>query len=206
MQKRTKLGILSLAVLILFGLGIYLLLNPYLAQRVPAQPPALPDTTTPVMPTSRPRPKPGEIPTSTVAEVILNDQTKLRMLETKSATISERFLSGSNSDGFSGYEDVAGEFTSEGRTWLRSEQTRMQTAHPAKGKTYGVSARAVSSKLDQRAVWGDSTIRVTVQMILKEEAVGGTGAQSAKKVELVYVRQTDGTYLISSVTMSDIAL
>jgi hypothetical protein len=134
--------------------------------------------------------------------VTLDDSAKLRMLETKATTVTERVFSGSNSDGFSGYEDVAADFTSSGQRWLYSEKQRMQNAHPMSGPAYGVSARAVSSKLAPGATWGTDSIQVTVQLILREDI----GTQSAKKISWNFEKQSDGSYLISSATVSDLPL
>lgn len=202
MSKRAKLILLIIFVVFLFGLGIYFLIQPILENRTVEQPPELPSSATPALPKTKPRPAPGEVPTSTVPQVILDNSARLRMLETKAMTVTERMYSGSNSDGFTGYEDVAADFSSSGSNWLRSEQLSMRTAHPASGPAYGVSARTVSSKLNQDAKWGDAQVTVTVQVVLREDA----GRQMAKKVVWVFEKQPDDSYLLSSPTISDLPL
>lgn len=202
MSKRTKLILLIITVVLLFGIGLYFFLQPILENRVVEQPPQLPDATTPVLPKSRPRPAPGQVASTTIPQVTLDDSAKLRMLETKAATVTERVFSGSNSDGFSGYEDVAADFSSSGQQWLYAEKQRMQAAHPMSGPAFGITARAVSSKLMTGAAWGNDSIQVTVQLILREDI----GTQSAKKIIWNFEKQSDGSYLISSASVSDLSL
>lgn len=202
MSKRTKLILLIIFVLCLFGIGIYFLIQPILENRTVEQPPSLPSSATPALPKTKPRPAPGEVSTSTVPQVVLDTSARLRMLETKAMTVTERVYSGSNSDGFTGYEDVAADFSPAGSNWLRSEQLTMRNAHPANGPAYGISARSVSSKLDTEAKWGDPQIVVTVQAILRQDG----GGQSAKKIVWRFEKQADDTYLLSAPTVSDLPL
>ncbi|MCC7357601.1 hypothetical protein IT408_03805 [Candidatus Uhrbacteria bacterium] len=202
MQKRTKLILLGVIVFFLFGLGLYFFLSPILEDRYVTQPPELPSNTTPILPKTKQRPPPGQAPSSTISELVVDDSAKLQMLVTKSMTVTERVYSGSNSDGFTGYSDVAEDFTQNGKNWLRSEQQKMQSAHPMSGTAYGVSARAVSSKLEAEALWSQSKISVTVQVFLRED----NGKQYAKKLVWYYTKQEDGNFLIDSVDVSDLQL
>ncbi len=202
MQKRTKLILLIAFVLLLLGIGLYFFLSPILENRNAEQPPALPNTTTPVLPKTKPRPLPGQVPSSTIPEVVIDDSAKLRMLETKAMTVTERVYSGSNSDGFTGYVDVAEDFSQNGKNWLRSEQLKMQSAHPARGAAYGITARSVSSKMEAGAKWSNPTVLVTVQAILREDG----GVQQAKKLVWHFSKQDDGSFLIDSVDMSELPL
>lgn len=202
MQKRTKFILLIAFVLLLLGIGLYFFLSPILENRIAEQPPELPSATTPALPKTKPRPLPGQVASTTIPQVVIDDSAKLRMLETKAMTITERVYSGSNSDGFTGYTDVADDFTASGKNWLRSEQLKMQSAHPLRGAAYGITARSVSSKLQAGASWSQPTVLVTVQAILREDG----GVQVAKKMVWHFAKQDTGEFLIDSVDISDLPL
>ncbi len=209
MQKRTKLAIVLLIGLILLAIGLYFFFSPYLENRQAAQPPALPASTTPTFP--KPANKPVVVPATPsgtptpVAD--LSDVAKLRMLENKARTVVERVGSGSNNTGFLGYEDVALDFTSAGQAVLKAEQAKLVAEHPARAASFGISTRVVSSHI-RDAKWGDASILATVQAIQSEDAGNARIPTKSlgKKIEVTFLKQADGLYLIESLTWTELPL
>jgi hypothetical protein len=206
MQKRTQLAIVILVGILLLGLGVYLLVSPYLAdQTASQQPPALPDQVTPVV--VRPPPTNTTITTPTgTAPAPTPVGAVQRELENRSRAVVERVGSGTSVDGFLGYQDALLDMTASGRTQLLSQQQAMQTAHPTTATSYSLSTRAVSTALTEGVV-GDAKIIMTVEAIQRVDIGSSTNPTSqAKRVAVTFVKQADGAYLIDSLEWSDIAL
>ena len=80
----------------------------------------------------------------------------------------------------------------------------MQAAHPAKDVLYTVTTRAVSSALKQGKI-GDASIVLSIEVI-QTENTAGQKKSSAKKGDVTFQKQSNGTYLVSGVTWTDIVL
>lgn len=205
MQRRAKLAIVILVGLLLLALGVWLILGPFLSTRpVVQQPPSLPGQVTPSV--QKPAPA-GSVPMATSTPPIApSTERMLRTLENMSRTAVERVGSGASSNGFLGYTDVFAQMTPAGRTSLLTQQKAMQQAHPASGSLYGISTRAVSSNLTQGNV-GDPNLTMTVEAIQTvDNGVGSQKTMQGKRIDVAFVKQTDGTYLIDAFTWSDLSL
>lgn len=210
MDKRLKLFLIVLAGSVLLGIGAWIFLSPYLAERRAAQPPALPGAVEPVGPTqpatSGEVPKPvGTIAPSPVATTVpATDQSKTIAIQNRSRTVVERIGSGVSSDGFLGYRDVEEYFTANGVTALRAERAALIRAHPVGGPTYAISTKAASSQV--AGTYGDATIVATVEAIQRVDEQGKPTVTVAKRVTVTFVKQSDGSYLIDSLKWEDVAL
>lgn len=205
MEKRTKLALLILVGLLLFLLGAYLVLAPFLESRNPPQPPSLPEEVIPFTPpaSSNSSPVSGGTTSTPVAPVSLGVQT----LENRARALVERIGSGASGSGFLGYQDSWSEMTVNGRATLGAEQKAMRQIHPASGPLYGVSTRAVAAHAIEGA-FGDLKIVIAVDAVQTEDA--GTPNQpvrhTGKRVEVSFIKQTNGSYLAESLVWSDVAL
>lgn len=208
MERRTKLLLLILIGLLLLLIGLYFLLSPFLRQRGGLAPPA-PTPTAPYVPTpSQPTPGgPVPVPTATGTAVAPSVSAEQRVLENRARAAVERIGSGSSRDGFLGYQDVLTEMTEAGRTALLAEQQRMREAHPASGPMYGITTRGVSSALSQGKI-GDQSLVVRVEAIQSVDA-GNPRApveMKGKRVDVTFLRQGNGSYLIEKLEWSDLPL
>ncbi|MCI0479190.1 hypothetical protein L0Y59_01460 [Candidatus Uhrbacteria bacterium] len=203
MERRTKLLILIVIALILLAIGLYILLKPFLPKTV-EQPPALPSGTTPSGIVAPGTGGGTQVPTVPAAPVKAQD---IKDLEDLASVFVQRIGSGSSSDGFQGYADVALNATVPYRETLKRDQAAMQAAHPAAGPAYGVTTRVVS--VDSRsAVSGSDRIMMTLQAQKAEDAGSPTAPTqvSYAEVDVTFARQADGTYLVEDVVWKDLAL
>ena len=207
MTKRTKLALILLIGLVLIGIGVYIFIQPYLAQRQAAQPPVLPTSVTPSTPSA-----PGTAPSTGGAgqapTTVSTSQTRqLLGLEQRASATVERIGSGASIDGFLGYQDALAGFTASGQAAMRVQQKAMQTAHPATGPLYGISTRVVSSHIVGGTI-GDQTLTATIEAIQRTDAGDPSKPTSTKgkRVTVTYAVQADGSYLIDTMAWEDMAL
>lgn len=207
MQKRTKLALVILIALLLLGFGLYLLLGPYVRERKSAQPPQLPNAVQPFVP-GAPVDNTGVLPGGVTTSAVAGAQTnEARVLEYQARAIVERVGSGSSADGFLGYHDALLDATANGRASFQAEQRRMQQAHPATGPVYGISTRGVAAHVTEGKM-GDAQVGVTVDAIQTIDAGVPREPTSiqAKQILVRFIQQADGSYLVDSLTWSDISL
>jgi len=198
MTRRTKLIILILVAALLLGLGLWLLLRPLISPS--DQPPSLP---------------PGVTPTSTTPEIrepIRPAQTPgvtsdIRQLENLAANAVTRIGSGSNTDGFRGYEDVLLNATPSYQTTLRADQAAMQQRYPADGVLYGITTRVVSVD-SSAAISGADVVPFTLQAQQVEDAGNPVEFTAVfyKEVTVSFRKQADGGYLIDGIVWTDIEI
>ncbi len=202
MERRTKLGLLILFALLLLGLGLYLIFQPFISERFGSAP-AAPNQAVPYIPPSLPV-IPTEGTTGGVTTPVPDD---LRALENRSRTVVERIGSGTSGNGFLGYQDVLTQFTSNGRASILAEQKTLQEQHPASGASYGISTRAAAARLASGAS-GAEQIVILVEAVQVIDAGDPSKPQSSvgKRADLTFVRQPDGQYLIESIAWSDLEL
>ena len=204
MQRRTKLLFVILIGLLLLGVGLYLILQPYLAERAARQPAQLPSavkqTTGTGKTTFTPTPATSTAQTPPVSSGLLAIQNRAR-------AVVERIGSGNSSTGFLGFQDAAGDVTANGAAELRSEQAALQAAHPSTAESFGISTRSISVRTTS-GVFGDATISITVEAIQSQTTGVAQQVTSnhAKKIDLTFVKQSGGTYLVDTIAWSDIAL
>lgn len=195
MSRRTKLIILIVVTLLLLALGLWFLFRPFFG---PEQPPA---PSGPGTPSFQP---------STTTEPVRPPQgtrvpQDIKQLEDLAVSVVTRIGSGSNTDGFRGYEDVLLNATAGFQTELQRLQSAMQGAHPEIGDAYGVTTRVVS--VDSRdAVSGAERISMTLQTQRAEDAgnPGSPTAVSYLEAIVTFQRQADGSYLVDTIVWSDI--
>lgn len=202
MERRTKFGLLLLFALLLLLLGGYLLFQPFIADRFGAAP-AAPENTAPYIAPTLPVIQTSGTETGTTAPI----PDDLRLLENRSRNIVERIGSGTNGNGFLGYQDVLTQFTSAGQSRIIAEQKELQTAHPVSGSAYGISTRAVAARLASGASGAESIV-IAVESIQTVDSGKPSQPTStgAKRADVTFLRQSDGQYLIDSVVWSDLDL
>lgn len=209
MSKRSKLALILLFGLFLLAAGVYIFVQPYLAERNAAQPPALPENVQPYAPGPSTgnggNGKTGS--TSVLIPPSTPEQRQLSTLEQKARSTVERIGSGSNSDGFLGYQDAVQDLTVKGQAAMLAEQRAMQNAHPAAGPLYGISTRVVSSHIKNGA-YGDAALAATVEAIQRTDAGDPSQPTSTKgkKITVTFVKQSNDAYLIESITWEDQAI
>ncbi|MCR4278429.1 MAG: hypothetical protein NUV84_01485 [Candidatus Uhrbacteria bacterium] len=197
MSRRTKLIILIITTLLLLGIGLWLLIQPFISP--PAQPPGLPTDVTP----SGSIPSAQE-PVQPQAPSVAQD---IRQLENLAINVVTRIGSGSNSEGFRGYEDVMLNVTPSLQAYLQKEQTAMQTAHPVLGSTYGLTSRVVA--VDRKlARSGADTIPFVLQVQRTEDAGNPDAPVSVSYHEatVTFKKQAEGGYLVEGIVWKDIQI
>lgn len=198
MEKRTKLGLLILLALAVLAFGIWYLFQPIIKQV--QQPPTLPNEVTPSK--DLPASSTQQIPVGSGGTVVPQD---VKQLQDLAKSFIARSGSGSSSDGFSGYDDVALSATLTERAALEKEQSDLQAAHPASGPLYGITTRVVSVT----TVSGESGA-AQMSFNLQTQRVEDAGNPSKptsvtyKQATVTFERQPDGTYLVSNVVWTDI--
>jgi len=207
MEKRTKIALLVLVGLLLFALGVWLFIQPILEQRAAQQPPSLTAGSPLIVGSGQPTPAPAQTPSSTSTQKVPLPVNAMNQLQNRAKSLVERLGSGSSQTGFLGYQDAEPDMTAAGRASILREQGTLQMAHPPKGSVYTLTTRAVSSVVKEGAI-GDAKIFISVETIQTENA-GLAGVQarpSAKRADIVFLKQGDGGYLAEQVTWSPIAL
>jgi hypothetical protein len=204
MSRRTKILLLILVSFLLLLLGLYLLFQPFLPNSIGGgRAPAAPTPTAPYIPPSLP-----VIPTTgTSAGVTTPIPDDLRVLQNQSRIVIERIGSGTSENGFLGYQDVLTQFTANGRTALLAEQRAMQEAHPATGKIYGISTHAAAARLSSGSS-GSNEVVIIVEAVQGIDAGDPAHPTStiAKRADLTFVRQSNGSYLVDRIVWSDLDL
>lgn len=210
MERRTKLAIVILVALVLLGLGFYLLLSPYFAQKQAdqqqeQQATSLPTTGTQNRPPSAANGQIQQQPVTSTAPVVLPNP--MRTLERRAKAMVERIGSGTSADGFLGYQDALIDATAAEQEKLREERALLIQAHPMTGPRYGLSTRAVASNITQGNN-GDAVIVATVDALQSVDAGNPRMPvqQQAKQILVTFVKQADGSYLIDNLTWSDVQL
>ena len=204
MQRRTKLALIVLVGILLLFLGLYLLLSPYLAERAAQQPPPVGNKTPLITGNGAPyQPQGGTAATGTGQNVPLNTQLAL---EISARNVVERVGSGSSETGFLGYLDAMGSLTPGGQATLQADRAVMRQTHPPTAALYQMLTRGVASHATKGKL-GDEKIEVTVEAI--QDITTGLGAapsSTGKKILVTFVKQSDGVYLVDSMSWSDIRL
>jgi len=206
MQKRTKLLILIIVGLLLLLLGLWIFLSPILKERA-AQQPSAPTQGTPYMAQpGQKNPTPGA-PQATGTSTAPAPVDAMMELQNKAKSLAERIGSGSSQTGFLGYQDAMLDMTANGKTALQKAQTALQQAHPAQEDLYTITTRAVSSTVTKGKI-GDAQITISIETVQTENAglAGVTPKPSAKRVDVTFVKQTDGSYVADAIAWSDIEL
>ena len=206
MQKRTKLIILIIVGLLLLLLGLWIFLSPILKQRALQQPSA-PTQGTPYMPQPGQKNPTQGTPQASGTSTAPAPVDAMKELQNKAKSLAERIGSGSSQTGFLGYQDAMLDMTPNGRAALQKAQTTLQQEHPAKGGLYTITTRAVSSKVTKGKI-GDAQIVISIETVQTENAglAGVTPKGSAKRADVTFVKQTDGSYAADAVAWSDIQL
>lgn len=197
MSRRTKLILLIITTLLLLGLGLWLLLQPFMG--TPEQPSTLPTDVTP----SGSIPEAQE-PIQPSAPRIAQD---IRQLENSAINAVTRAGSGSNSEGFRGYEDVMLNATPSFQIELRAEQTSLQSAHPAEGASFGITSRVVA--VDRKLAHSDADVIPFILQVQRAEDTGNPDAPTAvsyHEATVTFKKQTEGGYLIDGIVWKDIQI
>jgi len=116
-----------------------------------------------------------------------------------------RMGSGTSQDGFMGYDDVLSFGTDNFRTTVQAEQQSMRKLHPAIGATYGVTTRAVSTKvLDGK----NGAVKIVIQV--KTQRAEDAGDRS-RVTNITYwenvvtlLRQANGKYLVDEIASKQV--
>ncbi len=198
MSRRTQLILLILVAVLLLGLGIWLFFQPFLSQEQPEQLPeqVTPQTTVPeVQEPVRTTPSTGGI------------SADIRQLENRAVDVVTRIGSGSNADGFRGYEDVLLNVTPALRTKLEAERAALQAQYPADSSSYGFTSRVVS--VDRRLAKSGADAIPFILQVQRTEDSGNPGdpdAISYREVTVTLVKQGDGSYLVDDIVWKEITL
>jgi hypothetical protein len=199
MQTRSKLILLITVGLILFILGAWLIYQTFKVTAGGVEQTGNLPAATENLPNGQG--KTSQTTPTTSAPVAPVD-SQLRTLEDNARASAERIGSGSSQTGFLGYSDALNAVTPELRAWILDEQKKMVAAHPANGPLYTLSTRAVASHAVDSA-FGDPRVSVSVQAI-QTDNLKTTG--QAKQINIVFVKQPDGTYLMGSMEWKDLEL
>jgi|GEM_PF-744001 len=214
MSKRSKLIIVILIALLLLLLGLYLILSPFLAQRllesgveysVPTAAKQTSGAGNVAKPTATGQATEEGAATTKTPQKPASDN--LRNLEYRARAAVERVGSGSNQNGFLGYGDLMIDSTENFKAELKQQQAAMLAAHPVSGGAFGVSTRSVSSQIKDQQ-YGDATLKAEVQAIQTYDAGNPrlpTG-KAAKRVYVTFAKQADGSYLIDGMKWEDMEL
>ncbi|MBU1032827.1 MAG: hypothetical protein ABII13_04135 [Patescibacteria group bacterium] len=197
MNRRNKFFLLILLALLVLAIGLYILFQP-LFERA-AQPPDLPGGATPGAFVPETPPTPIKTAPAIPADI--------KQLSDRAAAFVERLGSGSNSEGFRGYEDVMLDAAPKFRQTLQQEQEIMVQTHPVLGPVYGVIARVVSVDNSQ-AKSGADIVPFILQTQIAED-VGDPGKPfkiSYIEVTLSFEKQVDGSYLVNGLSRKPLEL
>lgn len=125
----------------------------------------------------------------------------------RAESVVSRMGSGTSQDGFLGYEDVMLDGTANFQTYLRAEQAKLKSLHPASGPLYGVTTRVVASNVDQGQE-GDEKVVIKVQAQVVEDA--GDRSKSTKvsyeDVLVTFQKQAGGQYLVDQIVITPVKL
>jgi len=210
MEKRTKLAILIIIALLLLGLGLYLLITPFLQQQQAAEP--LPGTNAlqpaVTLPSTPSQPANGQTePAAVVPSVTPPPVDPMKALENKARSSVERIGSGSNQNGFLGYSDVMLDASDTYKAELQREQASMVAQNPLSSGPYGISTRSISVKLSEGKI-GDAKIVFTVEAIQNIDSGNPSSPVStmAKKVTVTFVQAAGDDYLLDGMAWEDKSL
>lgn len=199
MEKRTKLGLLILVALAILGFAIWYLFQPLF--KTVQQPPNVPNEVTPT--TNLPSTSTQQIPVGGGAAVTVSQDVKA--LEDLAKKFVVRVGSGSSSDGFTGYDDMLINANASERIKLKSEQSALVTAHPARGPLYGMTTRFISIfTVSAQAGAANMTFRLTTQFNQDAGNPDQPTSVSYRDATVTFERQPDGTYLVSDLVWKDI--
>ncbi len=202
MTRRSKILILIIVGILLLLLGLYIFFRPFLVQRTgpPAQPPT-PAGGTPYVPSAPAQGQPTAGGATTTQPAQADD---LLALEHAAKAAAGRVGSGSNENGFLGYQDEYYDATPSYRATLLSDMAAMQKLHPATGPLYSISTFAASASSND--TYGDPTIVMQVQARQTVTAGNAAPVTTSKKVDVTFQRQSDGSYLVDDIQWSDLQL
>lgn len=121
----------------------------------------------------------------------------------KAASVVSRIGSGTNQDGFLGYNDAMTDGTLNFNAYLAGEQKRLVDEHPITGGLYGITTRVVATNVVS-GTEGSETIVVKVQSQKVEDAgdrAKPTGV-SYQESTVTLLRQSDGMYSVEAMIVA----
>ena len=177
MDRRTKLILLIIGSLLLFGaVGWFVVwptLQPVLPQLGGNQPPALPTDLSPQTPPIGTIGQPeGSSPGKTVVDAPgtvsfmptpTADTEQIAALARRASVLAERVESGASSDGFANLSDVQLDVSPFLAQTFQEQQTALRQQYPASGALYLTAARRLTAQGESDIISG-SVYRVTVDL------------------------------------------
>ena len=161
---------------------------------------------------AKPAPKTLEMPTtvqgtSTAEQVNAQKAPPLQDAIRRAESVLSRSGSGTNQDGFLGFNDAMQDGTSRFQNFLKSEQQRLIAQHPATGQIYGMTTRIVSSSLVQGKE-GDDKVVIKVQAQKVEDAGDRSKPTNVSYIEaaITLLKQSGGGYLVDEMSIGPASL
>lgn len=158
--------------------------------------------------TAKPAPKTIEMPTtvqgtSTAEQVNAQQAPPLQDAIRRAESVLSRSGSGTNQDGFLGFNDAMQDGTTRFQNYLKGEQQGLIVQYPAAGQVYGMTTRIVSSNLVQGKE-GDDKIVIKVQAQKVEDAGDRSKPTNISYIEasITLLKQPGGSYLVDEMSIS----
>lgn len=145
--------------------------------------------------------------TSTAEQVSGQKAPPVQEAIRRAESVLSRSGSGTNQDGFLGFNDAMQDGTLRFQNYLKSEQQRLMAQYPAAGQIYGMTTRIVSSSLAQGKE-GDDKIVVKIQAQKVEDA--GDRSKPTKvsyeEATVTLLKQAGGNYLVDEMLIGPVSL
>jgi len=202
---RRRIAIILIMIgLLALGIGLYIIVSLFLPQKTTTEP-NLPKPGTDMTVTAKPKAEPKvialpDVVINTSSQAAIKSSSDVRDAINRASSVVSRMGSGSNQDGFLGYQDAILDATDAFKTYLLKLQSDMKAAHPANGSVYGVTTRVVSADVISGEQGADKIVlKVQTQ---KAEDMGDRAEPTSityEEVTVTLLRQSDGSYLVDRV-------
>jgi len=133
-----------------------------------------------------------------------NERQEQDKLKRMAMDFASRSASYASVDGFASIRDVFSLATKDVQTYLTNVQKGLQTAHPAKGVSWGVNTQSLAPRITSGIpVLSSDTVQAVVQVSQTTETKG-QATSVYREATITYTKQ-DGAWLVSKISWQDIA-
>ncbi|MDD2785891.1 MAG: hypothetical protein PHS79_03290 [Patescibacteria group bacterium] len=155
---------------------------------------------------TQPQPRTIALPTTvqgTSTGALTGEVSSIQDSLRKAGSVVSRMGSGTNQDGFLGYNDAMSDGTVSFRSYLTNEQRRLVEGHPLSAGLYGMTTRVVASSVVS-GTEGAASIVVKVQSQKVEDAGDRSKPTNVSYEEstVTLLKQTDGAYLVDAMSVA----
>ena len=198
-NRRIFIGILGLSLIAITLIGWWLL-SPLLKKStvVQEQPPALPTSIQPAIPTP-----PSSIVNKNIVPPSIGEQREIDVQE-RAMRQAKAFATSlgtySSADAFESLHAIRVQATQEMQGFLQSEQARLSQLHPTYGSSWSQSTRALSARITtEPPIAGQETIEVVVQTQQTVET-GTLSRVTSFQEATLHLSRVGNNWMVSSVS------